>query len=104
MVLITILYIQGRNITEVLSMMQYIESYNKSIRLLNKQNIEKSDTWNMTITISLELEKFIPELLDLLPYVDIVFISKDFAQSRGYKNMSETLRNISAEAKPGYRK
>ncbi|KAL2749092.1 ketohexokinase-like [Vespula maculifrons] len=95
------IHFEGRNITEVLSMMQYIESYNKSIRLLNKQNIEKNDTWNMTITISLELEKFIPELLDLLPYVDIVFISKDFAQSRGYINMSETLRNISAEAKPG---
>ncbi|XP_046813252.1 ketohexokinase-like [Vespa crabro] len=95
------IHFEGRNITELLSMMQNIESYNKSMRLSDKQNIEKSNKWNMTITISLEIEKSIPELLDLLSYVDIVFISKDFARSRGYNNMSETLKNISAKTKPG---
>lgn len=85
-------------------MIQNVESYNKSIRLLDKQNIEKSNKWNKTITISLEIEQCVPELLDLLPYVDLVFISKDFARSRGYNNMDETLKNISVKAKPGYRK
>lgn len=85
-------------------MIQNVESYNKSIRLLDKQNIEKSNKWNKIITISLEIEQCVPELLDLLPYVDLVFISKDFARSRGCNNMDEILKNISAKAKPGYRK
>ncbi|KAK2580541.1 hypothetical protein KPH14_007675 [Odynerus spinipes] len=95
------IHFEGRNITEVLSMMQHVESYNTSIRLLEKQNAENNSVRNMNITVSVELENPKSELLDLLPYADIAFISKDFAQSRGYDNMSETLKNISAEAKSG---
>lgn len=50
----------------------------------------------------MELERPREELLDLLPYVDVAFISKDFAQNRGYSDTSETLKNISKDAKSGY--
>ena len=86
-------------------MMQHIENHNKS--LLQKEREEANDSLEnnlnqrLPITISVELEKMKPELLDLLPYADIAFVSKDFAKSRGYVNMSETLKNISQDAKTG---
>jgi ketohexokinase len=81
-------------------MMQQIENYNKTISPKENKNTEKSIRY-FPITISVELEKMRPELLDLLPYADVAFISKDFAKSRGYVNMSETLKNISQDAKSG---
>lgn len=95
------IHFEGRNTTEVLSMMQYIKSYNKSARLSEEQSADKNNTKNVNITISIELENPKSELLNLLPYADVVFISKDFAQSRKYDNMSETLKGISKEAKSG---
>ena len=91
--------------SEVVLMMQHIENHNKS--LLQKEREEANDSLEnnlnqrLPITISVELEKMKPELLDLLPYADIAFVSKDFAKSRGYVNMSETLKNISQDAKTG---
>lgn len=81
--------------------MQHIENYNKSIAQKDSENADPS-THHLPITISVEIEKMRPELLDTLPYVDAAFISKDFAQSRGYVNMSETLKNMSQESKTGY--
>ncbi|KAG7207724.1 hypothetical protein KM043_009340 [Ampulex compressa] len=94
------IHFEGRNLSDVLSMMQYIESYNDSLNC-TVQNSENTATFRMPITISVELERPKPELLDLLPYADVAFISKEFAQSRGYDNMSETLRNISEGSKSG---
>lgn len=74
-------------------MMQSIETYNGGLKTI-KSNCH-------TITISVELEKTRPELLDLLPYADVAFISKDFACSRGFSNMSETIRNIARDIKSG---
>lgn len=88
------IHFEGRNILNVLTMMQYIEDYNKSC--LTYENFGCSK-----ITISVELEKPNSELLDLLPYADVVFLSKDFAQSRGCNNMSETLKSISRDVKSG---
>lgn len=80
---------QGRNSNEVFLIMEYIASYNASKDCDDK------------IVISLELEKPKPELLDLLVFVDIAFVSKDFAVSRGWENMSETLKNMSQETYKG---
>lgn len=79
-------------------MMQHVESYNNLLLSKPDQNKEKTV---MPITISVELERPKPELLDLLPYADVAFIAKDFANSRDLDNMSDTLRNISEEAKTG---
>lgn len=93
------IHFEGRNLNEVLSMMQCVENYNNMLNY--SQDNKEIDTNQAPITISVELETPKQELLDLLPYVDLVFIAKDFAQSRGYENMSETLKNIGEEAKSG---
>ncbi|XP_034943316.1 ketohexokinase-like [Chelonus insularis] len=86
-------HFEGRNIPRVLGMMQVIENYNDKIKLTKPDHLP--------ITISVELEKTHVELLDLLPYADVAFISKDFACSRGFNNMSETIRNIARDVKSG---
>lgn len=82
-------------------MLQHIENYNKNLtKKENNKSIIKCSDKN-AITVSVELEKLRPELLDLLPYADVVFVSKEFAESRGYLNMRETIINISQESKSG---
>ncbi|KAI4496429.1 hypothetical protein M0804_000239 [Polistes exclamans] len=95
------IHFEGRNITQVLAMMETIEKYNKFIKCMNKQADKIMNKQFMRITVSLELENPQRELLLLLPYANIVFISKDFAQSRGCDNMDEILENIGARARPG---
>lgn len=75
-------------------MMQLIENYNKKLKLIKSKNL-------LSITVSVELEKNNVELLDLLAYADVAFISKDFACSRGYSNMTETIKNIARDVKSG---
>ncbi|XP_043285436.1 ketohexokinase-like isoform X2 [Venturia canescens] len=96
------IHFEGRNVPRVLSMMQYLESYNNGIK--NPENNPSDDgekMEKMTITISVELEKKNIDLLDLLPYADVAFISRDFAESRGYSNMGETLKNMGRDVKSG---
>ncbi|KZC06949.1 PREDICTED: ketohexokinase-like [Dufourea novaeangliae] len=95
------IHFEGRNLNEVLSMMQCVENYNNMLSYSQDSTDKELDYSQMPITVSVELERPEQELLDLLPYVDVAFISKDFAQSRGYDNMSETLKNISEDAKSG---
>lgn len=94
-----IISLQGRNVSHVLSMMQYVESYNNDIK--NNEKKVDDDGRKMTITVSVELEKKNIDLLDLLPYADVAFISSDFAKSRGYSNMGETLKNMGRDVKSG---
>ncbi|XP_001599395.1 ketohexokinase [Nasonia vitripennis] len=94
-------HFEGRNIAEVLLMMQHIENYNRSLAQTSSEGDDKFTHHHLPITISVELEKMRPELLDLLPYADVAFVSKDFAECRGYVNMSETLKNVSQDAKTG---
>jgi hypothetical protein len=37
---------------------------------------------------------------DLIPWADVLFIGKDFAEFCGCTNMSETLKKIARDAKP----
>lgn len=53
------------------------------------------------IMISLDVEKPKAELIDLLPYADVIFVGKDFAKYRQCKNMSETLKIIAKDTKAG---
>ncbi|XP_015175481.1 PREDICTED: ketohexokinase-like [Polistes dominula] len=95
------IHFEGRNVTQVLAMMETIEKYNKIMKGMNEKSNKIVNKQFMEITVSLELEKPQPELLLLLPFADIVFISKDFAQRRGCDNMDEILENIGAKAKQG---
>ncbi|XP_015602710.1 ketohexokinase-like [Cephus cinctus] len=95
------IHFEGRNVSEVICMMQYVESYNNSLNTCQSDDSVKLETNRIPITISVELEKPKPELVDLLPYADVAFIARDFAHSKGFDNMSETLRNIGEEAKSG---
>ncbi|XP_011297106.1 ketohexokinase-like [Fopius arisanus] len=84
---------EGRNISRVLTMMQHVETYNDSLK--------EGGSDRSPVTISVELEKTSSELLDLLPYADVAFVSKDFARSRGHHNMSEAIRSIAQDIKSG---
>ncbi|XP_048506350.1 ketohexokinase-like isoform X2 [Athalia rosae] len=94
------IHFEGRNVTTVLSMIKHVETYNNSLKN-STQNDNSTDSFHLPITISVELEKSNEQLLDLLPYVDVAFVSRDFALFRGCDNMSETLRSIAQEAKSG---
>ncbi|CAL7941049.1 unnamed protein product [Xylocopa violacea] len=95
------IHFEGRNLNEVLSMMQCVENYNNMLNYSQDNDSKEINKKHVPITVSVELEHPKQELLDLLAYVDVAFISKEFAQSRGYDNMSETLKNISEDAKSG---
>lgn len=55
----------------------------------------------MPITISVELEnpRSDPRLLDLLSYIDVAFIAKEFAKNLGFNNMKEVIGNIGQDIK-----
>lgn len=73
-------------------MIQCIENYNNSLNRTPDR---------MPITISLELEspRSGTRLLDLLPYVDVAFVAKDFAKNLSFDNMNEVIHNIGQDAK-----
>ncbi|KAI4500314.1 hypothetical protein M0802_004731 [Mischocyttarus mexicanus] len=95
------MHFEGRNVTQVLSMMEHVYNFNQFMKSINLISSESSKEPHMNITISLELEKPEHGLLLLLPLAEIIFISKDFAQSRGYDTMDGILDHIGEKAKWG---
>ncbi|XP_012529199.1 ketohexokinase isoform X2 [Monomorium pharaonis] len=91
------IHFEGRNVEELLLMIQLVKIYNNS---LNRTG-DCATKNHIPITISVELESLRsdPRVLDLLPYVDVVFIAKEFAKNLGYNNMTEVIRNIGQDAK-----
>jgi len=77
-------------------MIQHIANYNNSLNHTYNRAIKN----RMPITISVELEspRSGSRLLDLLPYVDIAFVAKEFAKTLGFSNMNEAIRNIGQDA------
>jgi len=72
-------------------MIQHIVNYNNSLNHTCNRAIKN----RMPITISVELSpRSGSRLLDLLPYVDIAFVAKEFAKTLGFSNMNEAIRNI----------
>lgn len=53
------------------------------------------------VKLSVEIEKARPVLKELVPYGDVVFISKDFAAFSGFHSMEEAVKGFLALAKPG---
>ncbi|XP_070161825.1 ketohexokinase [Polyergus mexicanus] len=89
-------HFEGRNIDEMLLMIQRIENYNNSLNGTNSHGKKR-----MPIMISVELEspRSGPRLLDLLSYTDVAFIAKDFAKNQGFNNMKEVIHTIGQDAR-----
>jgi len=78
-------------------MIQRIEDYNNSLKKIESGQNTKNC---VPITISAELESPRSErLLDLLPYVDVAFIAKDFARNQDLNNMNEVIQTIGQDGK-----
>ncbi|XP_020289500.1 ketohexokinase-like [Pseudomyrmex gracilis] len=83
------IHFEGRNVNQILLMMQHIENYNKSLRDHREKN-----SCPITVSIELESPRSGAKLLDFLPYADILFISKDFAKTQGFCNMNDVIETI----------
>ncbi|XP_072752931.1 ketohexokinase [Anoplolepis gracilipes] len=90
------IHFEGRNIDQMLLMIQHIENYNNSLN--STHELSKK---HMPITISMELEnpKSSSRLLDLLSYADVTFIAKDFAKNQGFNNMKEVIHTIGQDVR-----
>lgn len=77
-------------------MIQHIKNYNNS---LNTHDRATKNRMPITISVELESPRSGPKLLELLPYVDVVFVAKEFAKNLGFNNMNEVIHNIGQETK-----
>ncbi|XP_033609889.1 ketohexokinase isoform X5 [Cryptotermes secundus] len=91
------IHFEGRNVEEVVSMIELVEFWNEN-------HISEHDRGHglghKALPISIEIEKPRAEMQDLIPWADVLFIGKDFAEFCGCTNMSETLKKIAQDAKP----
>eukprot|EP00300_Choanocystis_sp_HF-7_P012164 c17776_g1_i2.p1 GENE.c17776_g1_i2~~c17776_g1_i2.p1 ORF type:complete len:147 (+),score=21.73 c17776_g1_i2:164-604(+) len=89
------IHFEGRNTETVLRCVQLVDSHNSNC----------SDP-SQHVTISIELEKPQRPLEIIVPYADVVFMSKDFARSRGAgktkdEAMAALCRGMFGTIKPG---
>jgi hypothetical protein len=81
-------------------MIQRIKDYNNSLKKIESGQHDQSTKNSVPITISAELESPRSErLIDLLPYVDVAFIAKDFAKNQDLNNMNEVIQTIGQDGK-----
>lgn len=78
-----------RNEAEIVKMIHIIEEFNATQSPKDR------------IVVSVELEKPRKSLLQLLGKADVVFTSKDFAQSLGFSSPYETVRSLRSKTKLG---
>ena len=78
-----------RNEVEIVKMIHIIEEFNATQSPKDR------------IVVSVELEKPRKSLLQLLGKADVVFTSKDFAQSLGFSSPYETVRSLRSKTKLG---
>lgn len=72
-----------------------MESVKQMIQLINEFNKKG----NKKITISIEIEKSSKDVEELLPLTDYVFISKDYAISKGLTSMENAVNHYSSKIK-----
>ncbi|XP_049861604.1 ketohexokinase-like [Schistocerca gregaria] len=53
------------------------------------------------IPMSIDMQDYDDQCLELIPTADLVIVSKDFARALGYKSMSDTLDGLYGYLKPG---
>jgi len=71
----------------------------KMIDIVDKFNV--LEPFAKKIKVSVELERPREDLLQLLNKGDVVFISKDFARSRGFSSPAETVKSLHSKTKSG---
>lgn len=81
-------FMQGRNITEVINMLNHIQHWN------HRNGIDH------IIITSVEVEKDKPDMNKLIPYADYIFVGKDYAVNKGCKNMNEAASRFHKLARP----
>ncbi|XP_043466511.1 ketohexokinase-like [Leptopilina heterotoma] len=90
------IHFEGRNVDNVLEMMQIVHKRNVLIRSKGFR------TPYYPIVISLELNKNREGIFKLLPYVDVIFVGENFMTPDQSKNMTKTLEYVcQAHQKPG---
>ncbi|GFR26918.1 ketohexokinase [Trichonephila clavata] len=75
----------------------YFEEMKKMIQLIRDWNSQKENTY---IIVSVEVEKPILEMMEILSLGDFVFISKDFAAMCGYNDMVSTANALCSTLRP----
>ncbi|MCL4121437.1 UNVERIFIED_CONTAM: hypothetical protein GTU68_045842 [Idotea baltica] len=81
------IHFEGRNISAVQEMIKHVNTLNESRE--------------SKIKISVEIEKTLPQIFELFPLADFVFVSKEYAQFRGWMDIQEALSNASKLVKEG---
>jgi hypothetical protein len=81
----------------VASMIQLVEFWNENH---NSEHDRGHGLGRKALPISIEIEKPRTEMENLIPWADVLFIGKDYAEFCGCANMSETLVKIAQLAKP----
>nr|XP_020663962.1 ketohexokinase isoform X1 [Pogona vitticeps] len=80
---------EGRNASEQVKMLRRVEEHNRTCPASER------------VTTSVEVEKSRPELYQLFPYGDVVFVSKDVAKALGFFSASEAVKGLRGRLKPG---
>jgi hypothetical protein len=84
-------------VKEVASMIQLVEFWNESH---TSEHDRCHGLGHKALPISIEIEKPRTEMQDLIPWADVLFIGKEYAEFCGCSNMPETLKKIAQDAKP----
>ncbi|XP_035666192.1 ketohexokinase-like isoform X1 [Branchiostoma floridae] len=84
------IHFEGRNTIEVCKMMEIVEDFNKKV-------VSPDDV----ITLSTECEKSKYNMGDLFPKVDVLFVSKEYAESCGFASAKETVKKLLKRVKKG---
>ncbi|XP_062979741.1 ketohexokinase isoform X3 [Elgaria multicarinata webbii] len=80
---------EGRNASEQVKMLQRVEKHNRTCPASER------------VATSVEVEKPRPELYQLFPHGDVVFVSKDVARALGFCSAPEAVKGLYGRLKPG---
>ena len=84
------IHFEGRNIDEVVKMMEFMNNYNKSASEDKK------------VFVSMEAEKpSRPNQVLMMPLADLVVVSQDFAESKNHRSAIDAVKTFKAYCKPG---
>ncbi|XP_019624113.1 PREDICTED: ketohexokinase-like [Branchiostoma belcheri] len=84
------IHFEGRNTAEVCKMMEIVEEFNRNV-------VTPDDA----ITLSTECEKPKYNMGYLIPKVDVLFMSKEYAESCGFSSAEETVKSLLQRVKKG---
>ena len=86
----SMIHFEGRNIAEVIKMMNFLKEYNESTPEDQK------------IFISMEAEKPARQnQLLMMPFADLIVISQDFASAKKHRNAADAVKGFKEYCKPG---